>query len=325
MKKTSRILVLGGSGFIGTHVVSQLAARGLRVVIPTRHRERARHLIVLPTVDVIETRLGSAGALDGLISGCDAVINLVGVLHSQPGGPTDPFGAEFRRAHVDLPEAIVRACQRAGVRRLVHVSALGVGDDPGIKAPSRYLRSKAAGEAHIRQSTDLDWTIFRPSVVFGADDAFLNLFASMQRRLPLVPLARPDAKFQPIWVEDLVHAIDNVIDKPATFGKTFDLVGPDVFTLRQLVSMAGTWSGHPRPIIGLPSGIDRLVAGIMEMAPVPPMTIDNLDSMSIDNVSSQALSPELGITPSSLQTIGPAMFGGGNERRYGQWREQAHR
>jgi NADH dehydrogenase len=325
MKKTSRILVLGGSGFIGTHVVSQLTARGLRVVVPTRHRERARHLIVLPTIDVIETRLSSAGALDDLISGCDAVINLVGVLQSQPGGLDDPFGAEFRRAHVDLPEAIVRACQRAGVRRFIHVSALGVSDDPAVRGPSRYLRSKAAGEAHIRQSADLDWTILRPSVVFGADDAFLNLFASMQRRLPLVPLARPQAKFQPIWVEDLGRAIVNLIDNPITFGKTYDLVGPEVFTLRQLVGMAGTWSGHPRPIIGLPSGIDRLVAGIMEMAPAPPMTIDNLDSMSIDNVSNHPLSPELGISPSSLQTIGPAMFGGGNERRYGQWREQAHR
>jgi len=325
MKKTSRILVLGGSGFIGTHVVSQLTARGLRVVVPTRHRERARHLIVLPTIDVIETRLSSAGALDDLISGCDAVINLVGVLQSQPGGLDDPFGAEFRRAHVDLPEAIVRACQRAGVRRFIHVSALGVSDDPAVRGPSRYLRSKAAGEAHIRQSVDLDWTILRPSVVFGADDAFLNLFASMQRRLPLVPLARPQAKFQPIWVEDLGRAIVNLIDNPITFGKTYDLVGPEVFTLRELVRIAGTWSGHPRPIIGLPSGIDRLVAGIMEMAPAPPMTIDNLDSMSIDNVSNHPLSPELGISPSSLQTIGPAMFGGGNERRYGQWREQAHR
>lgn len=325
MKKTHRILVLGGSGFIGTHVVSQLTALGRRVVVPTRHRERARHLIVLPTIDVIETRVASVDGLDGLISGCDAVINLVGVLHSQPGGADDPFGAEFRRAHVDLPETIVRACQRSGVRRLVHVSALGVSDDPANPGPSRYLRSKAAGEAHIRQSTDLDWSILRPSVVFGADDAFLNLFASMQRRLPLVPLARPQARFQPIWVEDLARAIVNVIDAPATFGKTYDLVGPEVFTLRELVRMAGTWSGHPRPIIGLPSGIDRMVAGIMEMAPIPPMTIDNLDSMSVDNVSSQALSPDLGISPSSLQTIGPAMFGGGNERRYGEWREQARR
>lgn len=325
MKKTHRILVLGGSGFIGTHVVSQLTTLGLRVVVPTRHRERARHLIVLPTIDVIETRVASVDGLDGLISDCDAVINLVGVLRSQPGGADDPFGAEFRRAHVDLPETIVRACQRSGVRRLVHVSALGVSDDPANPGPSRYLRSKAAGEAHIRQSTDLDWTLLRPSVVFGADDAFLNLFASMQRRLPLVPLARPDARFQPIWVEDLAHAIVNVIDTPATFGKTYDLVGPEVFTLRELVRMAGTWSGHPRPIIGLPSGIDRMVAGIMEMAPIPPMTIDNLDSMSVDNVSSQPLSPDLGISPSSLQTIGPAMFGGGNERRYGEWREQARR
>jgi NADH dehydrogenase len=205
------------------------------------------------------------------------------------------------------------------------VSALGVTDGGERSLPSRYLRSKAAGEAALRSVRGLDLTILRPSVVFGADDAFLNLFAKMQRRLPLVPLARPQAKFQPIWVEDLARAIVNVIDRPATFGKTYDLVGPQVFTLRELVRMAGTWGGHPRPIIGLPSGIDRMVAGIMEMAPVPPMTIDNLDSMSIDNVSSQALSPELGITPASLQTIGPAMFAGGNERRYGQWREQAHR
>ena len=322
----SRILVLGGSGFIGTHVVSRLSAQGLRVLVPTRHRERARHLILLPTVDVVEVDLYRPGALAALVEGCDAVVNLVGVLQGRAGGKADPWGPDFGRAHIDLPAALVEACRQRKVRRLVHVSALGVTDGGKNTLPSRYLRSKAAGEEKIRQARDLDWTILRPSVVFGAEDAFLNLFAKIQRFLPVLALAKAEARFQPVWVGDVAQAVVNVLDSVATHGRTYALAGPEVFTLRQLVQLAGTWSGHPRPILSLPAGLGRLTALLMELAPGKPlMTRDNLDSMTVDNVSARAVDPDLGIVPGSLRAMGPSLLGGGPEARYDDWRAHARR
>ena len=322
----SRILVLGGSGFIGTHVVSRLSAQGRRVLVPTRRRERARHLILLPTVDVVEIDMYRPGALASLLEDCDAAINLVGVLQGRAGGPSDPFGPEFGRAHVELPAALVDACRTSEVHRLVHVSALGVTDGGKNTLPSRYLRSKAAGEEKVRQARDLGWTILRPSVVFGAEDAFLNMFAQIQRFLPVLALAKAEARFQPVWVGDVAQAIVNVLDAVATHGKTYALAGPEVFTLRQLVQLAGTWSGHPRPIVSLPAGLGRLTALLMELAPGKPlMTRDNLDSMTIDNVSARPIDPDLDIVPSSLRAMGPSLLGRGPEARYDDWRSQARR
>jgi NADH dehydrogenase len=322
----SRILVLGGSGFIGTHVASRLSAQGRRVIVPTRHRERARHLILLPTVDVVEADTTDPRAMASLAAGCDAAINLVGVLHGKAGTGTDRWGPQFGRAHVDLPAALVEACRTQGVRRLVHVSALGVTDGGKNTLPSRYLRSKAAGEEKVRQARDLDWTILRPSVVFGAEDSFLNLFARIQRVLPVLALAKSEARFQPIWVGDVAQAIVNVLDAPATAGKTYALAGPEVFTLRQLVQLAGVWSGHSRPIVGLPAGLARLMAMLMERAPGEPlMTRDNLDSMALDNVSARPADPDLGIAPASLRAMGPSLYGPGDGARYDDWRSQARR
>jgi uncharacterized protein YbjT (DUF2867 family) len=321
-----RILVVGGSGFIGTHVVSKLSALGRRVIVPTRHRERARHLILLPTVEVIEGGRLDVPTLSDLLAGCDAVVNLVGVLQGRPGRGDDRWGPDFGRAHVDLPAALVEACRARGVRRMIHVSALGVTDGGKNTLPSRYLRSKAAGEEKVRQARDLDWTILRPSVVFGAEDRFLNTFARLQRYLPVVALAAAEARFQPIWVGDVAQAVVNALDAPATHGKTCALAGPEVYTLRQLVNMAGAWSGHPRPIVSLPAGLGRLVARMMELAPGEPlMSRDNLDSMSIDNVSARPIDPELGIVPASLQAMGPQLLGPGQERRLDDWRSQAGR
>ena len=326
MTRHSRIVVVGGSGFIGRHVVAKLAGPGRQVIVPTRHRERARYLILLPGVEVIEAQVMHPGVLRDLLAGCDAAISLVGVLHGRAGSSQDPFGPEFQRAHIDLPAALVEACRVQQVRRLVHVSALGVTDGGEKTLPSRYLRSKAAGEAVIRQAPGIDATVLRPSVVFGADDAFLNLFARIQAVLPVLALARPEARFQPVWVEDVAQAIINVLDDPATIGKVYPLVGPEVFTLRELVHLAGLWTGHPRPILGLPRGIDRIMAGLMALAPGEPlMTPDNLDSMSIDNVSEAPVAAALGIAPHSLRALGPGLYGGGSALRYSRWRERAHR
>ena len=322
----SRILVVGGSGFIGTQVVCRLAAQGRRVVVPTRHRERARHLILLPTVEVVQPDRLDADSLAALAGEADAVVNLVGVLQGRPGHGADPWGPDFGRAHVDLPATLVEACRTRTLRRLVHVSALGVTDGGKNTLPSRYLRSKAAGEEKVRQARDLDWTILRPSVVFGAGDRFLNLFAKIQAVLPVLALAKAEARFQPIWVGDVAQAVVNALDNPATVGRTCALAGPEVFTLRQLVRMAGEWSGHPRPIVSLPAGMGRLVAALMEHAPGEPlMTRDNLDSMTIDNVSARPIDPELGIVPTSLQALGPTLYGRSPERRFDDWRGQARR
>jgi uncharacterized protein YbjT (DUF2867 family) len=322
----SRILVIGGSGFIGTHVVSRLCAQGRRVVVPTRHRERARHLILLPTVEVIETDLNDPAQLDARVADCDAVINLAGILHGRPGAAGDPWGPDFGRVHVDLPARLVQACRRAGVRRLVQVSALGVTDGGKNTLPSRYLRSKAAGEEKIRQARDLDWTLLRPSVVFGAEDRFITLFAKIQRILPVLALAKAQARFQPIWVGDVAQAVVNALDNPAMHGRTCALAGPQVFTLRELVALAGTWSGHPRPIVALPAGLGRLTALLMEWAPGEPlMTRDNLDSMTVDNVSARPIDPELGITPASLTVLGPTLYGRDAIARYDDWRAHARR
>ncbi len=273
------ILLIGGSGFIGTHIAARLADAGYRVIVPTRRYARARHLLVLPTVQVIEADIFDAAQRDRLLQDCDAVINLVGVLHSRPG---KPWGPGFERAHVDLPRQLVQACRQRGIRRVLHMCALGAAAD----APSMYQRSKAEGEKLMLES-GLDVTSFRPSVVFGHEDHFLNLFAQLQRWLPVMALGGADARFQPVYVGDVADAFVSALDDRAAIGKTYELVGPHVYTLRELVRLAGVYSGHPRPVIALPDALARLQAGLFEYLPGEPlMSRDNLDSMQADNVAS---------------------------------------
>lgn len=273
------VLLIGGSGFIGTHIAARLADAGCTVTVPTRRYSRARHLLVLPTVQVVEADVYDAAALDRLLGRADAVINLVGVLHSRPG---QPWGPGFERAHVELPRRIAQACARMQVRRVLHMCALGAAAD----APSMYQRSKAAGEKIMLES-GLDVSSFRPSVVFGPEDNFLNMFAQLQRLAPVMPLGGADARFQPVFVGDVADAFVRALDDPATIGKVYELVGPHVYTLRELVQLAGVYSGHRRPVIGLPDVLARLQALLLEFVPGGPvMSRDNLDSMKADNVAS---------------------------------------
>src|SRR5262245_45803247 len=213
--KHNSVLVVGGSGFLGRHVVAALAARGIKVVVPSRRRERAKHLILLPTVEVVEADVFARGALERLAKGKQAVINLAGILHG-----------DFQRLHVELPQAIVNACRATGVKRVLHVSALGCSRG----APSEYLRSKAIGEEAVLAATDLETTVFRPSVVFGPEDRFLNLFAQLARFLPALALACPDAQFQPVYVGDVARVMAAALGEKETFGKRFDLCGPGRYT-----------------------------------------------------------------------------------------------
>jgi uncharacterized protein YbjT (DUF2867 family) len=278
-KKTmARICVLGGSGFIGRHVVNRLTEDNHVVLAPTRRRQRARHLYLLPTVDVIEGNVHDDATLRRLVRGCEAVINLVGVLHSSPGRP---YGPQFARAHVELPKRVVDACVAAGVPRLVHFSALGASED----APSEYLRSKAAGEAAILAARDrIAATVLRPSVVFGPEDRFLNLFVRLNRRLPVLFLACPDARFQPVHVRDVAECVSRSLFDRDAFRHNYDLCGPRSYTLRQLVEFAGRATGYRRPIIGLSPGLSYLQAAIMEFLPGKLMSRDNVRSMQVANV-----------------------------------------
>jgi len=319
--KSNRILVVGGSGFVGRHVVARLSAQNRRVVVPTRRLERARHLMPLPTVDVTTGSVADDAGVDALLAGCDALINLAGILHGSAG---DPYGPEFAQAHVELPRRLAQACVRNGVRRFVHVSALGVPQADGAVAPSMYLRSKADGERAVRETAGLDWTIFRPSVVFGPEDGFLNMFARMQRLLPVVPLARAGTRFQPVYVGDVAQAIVNALDDRATFGGTYELAGPEVFTLEELVRLAGRWCGHPRPVWRLPYTLGQIQAAVLGSMPGPTlMSPDNFDSMSVDNVASGPIAPELGIVPTPIAAVAPAYLA--RRSRYNEERARAHR
>ena len=314
------ILVIGGSGFVGSAIVRKLAADGRRVVVPTRRRDRAKHLILLPTVDVVQADVHDDAALAGLVAGRDAVINLVGILHGDQGRP---YGKRFQAAHVDLPRRIAAACAVAAVPRLLHMSALGVADN----APSMYLRSKAAGEAAVREAAGaVAVTMFRPSVIFGREDRFINMFAEMQAILPLMALGRPAARLQPVHVEDVASAFVNALDNPATYGKTYDLAGPKAYTLRDIIAFAGRASGHARPVIGLPDGLAYLQAWFMELAPIEVISRDNLDSLAVDSVSDASFPAELGVQPASLEAVMTDILAQHSPReRYMRLRDRAGR
>jgi len=297
------VLILGGTGFVGGHVCAKLSHRGWCTTVPTRRLEHPRHLGSLPLHEVVQADVHDEAALTRLVTGRDAVVNLVAILHGS--------AAAFEKTHVELPQKIARACVAAGLRRLVHVSALGA----ALDAPSMYQRSKARGEAALQAAATagtLDLTVLRPSVIFGAEDKFLNLFARLQRVFPVMPLAGAGTRFQPVWVEDVAEAVQRCLQDDATIGQTFEACGPGVFTLRELVRHAGQWAGvrggHGRPVIGLPMALGRLQAWLMEMAPGEPlMSRDNLDSMAVDNVASghAAGLEALGITVAALAAIAP--------------------
>jgi len=305
-----KILILGGTGFVGRHVCEKLTQLQWRVTVPTRQIARGRDIQMLPALDVFQADIHDEAALTRLVAGHDAVVNLVAILHGTQQA--------FDRAHVELPQKIARACAATGVTRLVHVSALGADARNPAAGPSMYMRTKGQGEVVLNQA-GLALTTLRPGVIFGNGDKFFNTFAQLQRIFPVIPLAASQALFQPVWVEDVAAAIVFCLQDEnlhATAGQTFEACGPDVFTLRQLVEMAGRLSGvnqgRGRPVLPLPAALGRLQASLMALAPGEPvLSRDNLDSMTAPNVANGNLPglDALGITASTLEAIAPSYLG----------------
>ncbi|HZV61978.1 MAG TPA: complex I NDUFA9 subunit family protein [Methylophilaceae bacterium] len=293
--------VFGGSGFVGTAIVNQLNDAGYRVKVFTRRREASKHLILLPYVEVIECDVLDDVQLGIAISGCDAVVNLVGVLHESGHGSFDTL-------HAELPRRIALICRNEGVRRLLHMSALQAKPD----APSHYLRSKSAGEAHVLAQTapperadEMQVTVFRPSLIFGRGDRFLNMFAKLAKRMPFMMLARPQAKFQPIWVDDVAKAFLRSLENPDTYGQTYELCGPRIYTLRELVQFVQDILGLKRPVIGLNDDFSYWLATVMEHLPGKLITRDNLLSMKLDNVCDKGFPSVFRFQPAAMETVVP--------------------
>lgn len=302
MVAAQRVVVAGGSGFVGRHLVARLSAAGHAVVVPTRRRENAKHLILLPTVEVVEADIFDPKSLVRLLAGATAVVNLVGILN-ETGRNT------FARAHVEFAGTLTSSCVSAGVHRLLQMSGLHA-DTAG---PSKYLRSKGEAEAIVKASP-LDWTIFRPSVIFGPEDAFLNLFARLAKALPVVALAAPDARFQPVHVGDVAHCMARALGDEQTHGRSYDLCGPRVYTLRELVRYAGELSGAVRPIIPLGPRLSGLQAAVLEKLPGALMSRDNLASMTKDSVCGCPFPPIFGIAPAALEAVAPEYLAHGAMR-----------
>jgi uncharacterized protein YbjT (DUF2867 family) len=312
----SSVCIVGGSGFVGRAVADHLSGEGVRVRIITRSRPRAMPLAVLPTLELVVADPHDTHALARAFEGMDAVVNLVGILH-EGGGQT------FQACHVELPRKVVEACHSAGVRQLAHMSSLGASET----GPSRYQRSKGAGEAEVRRAAGpLPVTILRPSVIFGEGDRFLNTFARLTRLFPVIPLAGAGARFQPIWVEDVARCFAHVLGNSRAFGQAYEIGGPKQYTLEELVRYVARLGGRDPAILRLAGAAAMLQAFVLEHLPGPMMTRDNLRSMSVDNVCSQPFPAIFGFEPAPLEVIAPVYLAGGGARaRYPQYRHTAGR
>ncbi len=318
--RSFEICVLGGTGFLGTRVVSQLAAADHRLRVPTRNVARHRHIQVLPEARLIQCDVHDPDTLLDLVTGCDVAINLVGILNEKGRA-----GAGFRQAHTALTEKLVEACQRAEVTKLVQVSALQADAEQG---PSHYLRSKGEAERIIiDRAGPLQWTILQPSVIFGPGDAFINRFAKLLRGIPLVfPLARPTARFAPVYVDDVALAVVSAVVDPATNGRSYELYGPDVYSLHELVTMIAGAIGVRRFIWELPDVLARLQAIFMEFLPGKPFSMDNYRSLTVDSVGTVNGLEKLGITSRSMKlSLSTSLGAPQSVNRLNIYRQQAGR
>ncbi len=311
MASVESIAVLGGTGFVGGHLVSRLSGDGHRVRVLSRHPHRHRQLALLPNVELVRCDVFDARALRRALAGCSAVINLIGILN-------ESHHQTFRQVHVALPARIVEACKSCGIHRMLHMSALNA--DSG--APSRYLRSKGEGEnlVHTTSGGRLAVTSFRPSVIFGPGDSFLNRFTSLLRLMPgVMPLACPKSVLSPVYVGDVVDAMVRALTDRDTFGKRIELCGPREYSLKELVALAARYSGQSPTIVPLPRWASKTQAIIMGSLPGKLFTLDNYHSLRVPSVCRQR---QHGRTP--IEAVAPLYLGKlGREARMQAYRQRA--
>ena len=315
-----RIAILGGSGFVGRHLVAALTRRGHPTRVFTRRRSRSRSLLVMPACEIVETDAHVASNLEAHLAGCDVVVNLAGILNEHPGA-----GNRFRDVHAELPGKLAQACRSHRIERMLHMSALGVDAD----APSEYLRTKFRGEqaAHAAEAGGIAVTSFRPSVIFGPGDSFFNRFAGLLALSPLVfPLACPEARFAPVYVGDVVRAFLAALGDETTAGQRYELCGPRTYTLRELVAYTAEITGRRRLVVGLGDRLSRLQARVFERIPGKPFSTDNYLSTKVESVCAGNGLERLGIAPRSVESIVPGYLGRSERNAWlGRLRASAHR
>lgn len=310
------VCILGGTGFVGEQLVSQLVKKGKSVRLLTRSRDRNKHLLVLPGVDIIETDIFDRAQLHKNLRDMDAVINLVGILNEKQHN-----GAGFRKVHLDLPKLILAECLALGIGRLLHMSALNADASTGR---SFYLRTKGEGEnaLHTFSTERLYVTSFRPSVIFGPGDSFFNRFAGLLKMTPMIfPLACPDARFAPVYVGDVTRRFVQALEDKTTYGQRYDLCGPKQYSLIELVRYTAEQLGLHRTIIGMPDFFSMLQAATLEWFPGKPFSMDNYQSLQVDSICNQGKSEV-----TSIESIVPYYIGDkGMPRKYDRYRSQARR
>jgi NADH dehydrogenase len=297
------VVVFGGGGFLGRRLVDRLTAEGMTVRVAVRHPDPARielRSMGFERVTVVPADVRDQASVAAAIAGADAVVNAVSA-YIEKGGVT------FEAVHVRGAENVAREAAAAGVARLVLVS--GIGADPDSSSP--YIRARGRGELIVRQAFP-GATIVRPGAMFGPGDALFGTLAALARLLPALPLiGGGSTRLQPIFVEDVAEAISSILSDPGTVGRTYELAGPKVYTLHELVNMTLQLMGKRRLLVPIPFAVAEVQARLFELLPNPPLTTGQVDLLKTDNVASGALPDvqELGIQPKTVEEVIPTYIG----------------
>ena len=314
-----KVFVLGGSGFVGGHLIRRLSTAGHDITVGTRYAQDARHLSIVPRTTIKQCNPHDLESLTLALEGHDVAINLVGILNERGFG-----GKGFRRVHVELVERMIIACEAARVRRFLQMSSLNAG-----RGESHYLRSRGEAESLVRtavESGHLQATIFQPSTIFGPDDSFLNRFATLLKLSPVLPLARPNARFAPVYVGDVAEAFVRDLEDPDSDGKVYPLCGAEVWSLKELVEWVRDQLGLRRMVIGLPDFLGRLQGMAFDLVPGKPFSSDNYKSLKIDSVCTDNGLIDLGIEPWGMSQLAPTWLNSkGRQARYQKYRRLARR
>ncbi len=308
------IVILGATGFVGRALVRRLQQDGHSITVLSRNLNAHLLRLLPPTVKQINTDVYDLEKLQHAIKGADAVINLVGILNEKGDN-----GRGFHHAHVELTQTLIQACKNMGVHRLLQMSSLNAG-----RGESYYLKSRGEAEQAVKQS-GLSWTIFEPSVIFGLGDGLFTRFGQLLKLAPVMPLARADAKFAPVYIGDVVQAFRQALGDKKTIGEVYELYGDEVFTLKEIVRMSARQLGLKTVIVPLPDLLGRLQAMIFDFVPGKPFSSDNFRSLLTDSVGGVDGLYRLNIRPTRVQEILPDILGHGNDRQARYDRNRADR